>query len=131
MNRHFTKGAFHVPALTDHSAHRAGRFDGWPQFWQEQTNDVRRAAVERNAPYYDGVNFAQRIRVPVTVTCGTADSACHPHCVWTAYNQIPARGKRIMTGFAMPHGVWDQFYLRTAEWLKDDGAAASAPEAAR
>ena len=131
LNRHFTKGVFHVPALTDHSAHRAGRFDGWPQFWQEQTNDVRRAAVERNAPYYDGVNFAQRIRVPVTVTCGTADSACHPHCVWTAYNQIPAKGKRIMTGFAMPHGVWDQFYLRTAEWLKDDGAAASAPEAAR
>lgn len=129
LNRHFTKGVFHVPALTDHSAHRAGRFDGWPQFWKEQTNDVRRAAVERNAPYYDGVNFAQRIRVPVTVTCGTADSACHPHCVWTAYNQIPAKDKRIKTGFAMPHGEWGQFYLRTAEWLKDDGAAASAPEA--
>lgn len=128
LNRHFTKGAFHVPALTDHSSHRAGRFDGWPQFLDEQTTAAGRVTVERNAPYYDGVNFAQRIRVPVTVTCGTADSACHPHCVWTAYNQIPVKDKKIMTGFAMPHGEWGYFYSRTAAWLKDDGTVASAPE---
>ena len=78
-----------------------------------------------------GENTQLMVFVTETSGVGTADPACHPHCVWTAYNQIPAKGKRIMTGFAMPHGVWDQFYLRTAEWLKDDGAAASAPEAAR
>ena len=119
LNGHFTKVVCHVPALTDHSAYENGRLSGWPNFVSKQTTPERRAAAARNAAYFDGVNFARNIRIPIYVTCGTSDAACHPHCVWTAYNVIPSADKHILTGFGMPHGEWGEFYAKTANWLKE------------
>ena len=48
LNRHFTKGALFVPAITDTMGCLAGRRSGWPRIVEVQKTEDKKAA-ERNA----------------------------------------------------------------------------------
>ncbi|CAM3431860.1 MULTISPECIES: acetylxylan esterase [Saccharibacillus] len=45
-------------------------------------------AVLRTLSYFDNVNLAHRIRIPVMVSCGLKDLCCMPETVYAAYNRI-------------------------------------------
>ena len=47
-------------------------------------------------PYFDAVNFARKITVPVLLTMGFLDTTCPPSGVYSAYNVI-ASPKQIVT----------------------------------
>jgi cephalosporin-C deacetylase-like acetyl esterase len=120
LNRNFTHGALHVPALTGHAAWMDGHSDGWPRFRANliQACPEKIATVENNAGYYDGVNFAMRIKIPLRVTVGFADVTCPPHAVYSAFNVVPAKDKEIFHGFGMSHSVDGKFEQKINEWAK-------------
>jgi len=117
LNHHFTRAAFFVPAITDTMGYRKGRQSGWPRIIESQKPE-NRAAAERNAPYFDGANFASRIRCPVRVAVGFADTTCAPCAVYSAYNAVTVADKGIVHGFGMGHGCFAQFYEELGKWLR-------------
>ena len=117
LNRAFTRAAFYVPAITDTMGYLKGRQSGWPQPVESHL-EADRAAVEKNAPYFDGANFAARITCPVRVAVGFADTTCAPCAVYSAYNAIPVADKAIVHGFGMTHSCFGRFYAELGTWLR-------------
>ena len=83
-------------------------------------------AAETFAPYFDGANFAARIRCPVRVAVGFADTTCAPGAVYAAYNAIPVKDKGIVHGIGMGHGCFGTFYQALGAWVRNDGRARAA-----
>lgn len=80
-------GAVHA-ALCDHEASLHGRACGWPHyFYKEKDTDP---ALVNAARYYDGVNFARRIRVPGFFSFGYNDNVVPPTTAWATYNSVAA-----------------------------------------
>ena len=119
LNRAFTRAAFFVPAITDTMGYLKGRQSGWPSIIESQPED-KRAAAELNAPYFDGANFASRIRCPVRVAVGFSDTTCAPCAVYAAYNEIAVADKSILHGFGMTHSCFGKFYEELGRWLMDE-----------
>jgi cephalosporin-C deacetylase-like acetyl esterase len=87
-----------VPAMCDHHAYLAGRGPGWPRLVDPELQDT----VE-TAGYYDVVNFARRIKVPVRIIAGFDDATSPPGSVYAAYNVIPSVDKKITGEAGMGH----------------------------
>lgn len=118
LNGHFTRSCIFVPAITDLLGFRQDdRQSGWPRIVEAQKPE-NKAAAEKWAPYFDGVNFARRITCPVRLVAGFADTVCTPCGVYAAYNLIPAKDKKIIHGIGMGHGVHPQFYRELGEWQR-------------
>ena len=117
LNRTFTRATFFVPAITDTMGYLKGRQSGWPQPVESHRDDDR-VAVERNAPYFDGANFASRIACPVRVAVGFSDTTCAPCAVYAAYNAIKVADKGIVHGFGMTHSCFGKFYEELGKWLR-------------
>ena len=119
LNRHFTRAVFYVPAITDTMGYLQGRQSGWPRIIESQPNAAAKAAAEKNAPYFDGANFAARIRCPVRVAVGFADTTCAPCAVYAAFNNIPVEDKQIVHGIGMTHSCFSQFYRELGAWERE------------
>lgn len=127
LNHAFTRAAFYVPAITDTMGYLKGRQSGWPQIVEHNSaTPAKRAAAETFAPYFDGANFAARIRCPVRVAVGFADTTCAPGAVYAAYNAIPVKDKGIVHGIGMGHGCFGTFYQALGDWVRNDGRARAA-----
>ena len=118
LNRHFMKAVFFVPAITDTMGYLKGRQSGWPQIVETQRTPEAKAAAERNAPYFDGANFASRITCPIRVAVGFADTTCAPCAVYSAYNAVKVPDKGIVHGFGMGHSCNREFYEELETWLR-------------
>ena len=117
--RAFTRAAFYVPAITDTMGYLAGRQSGWPQIVENNSGTPeRRAAAERWAPYFDGANFASRIKCPVRVAVGFSDTTCPPCAVYSAYNEIKVADKAIGNGIGMTHSCSRRFYESFGKWVE-------------
>ena len=99
--------------------YRKGRESSWPRPVDAQWSKgaERRAAAERNAPYFDGANFAARIECPVRIAVGFSDITCPPCGVYAAFNAIPVKDKIIYDGVGMTHSCRQQFYAELGAWL--------------
>ena len=117
LNHTFTRAAFFVPAMTDTLGYLKGRQSGWPWIIEKQ-QEANKAAALKNAPYFDGANFASRIACPVRIAVGFADMTCAPCAVYAAYNEIRVKDKGIVHGFGMGHGCFSEFYNELGNWLR-------------
>ena len=117
LNHHFTRAAFYVPAITDTMGYLQGRQSGWPRPIENYKSPELKAEAERNAPYFDGANFASRIQCPVRVAVGFADTTCAPCAVYAAYNEIRVADKDIRHGFGMTHSCFNNFYKELGNWV--------------
>ena len=118
LNHTFTRAAFYVPAITDTMGYLKSRQSGWPRIVESNSSTpALRAAAERNAPYFDGANFASRIRCPVRVAVGFSDTTCPPCAVYAAYNAIPVKDKGIVHGIDMTHSCYGKFYQQLGHWV--------------
>ena len=108
LNGHFTKAFVAVCAITGHYGFRQNRQDGWPRLISRQ-DPAKRVVAERNAAYFDGVNFAARIRHPIRFIVGFADTTCAPSAVYAAYNVCPAVDKAIVNAIGSGHN-WNVWY---------------------
>ena len=124
LNRNFTRAVVFVPALTDLLGFRAGgRMSGWPRLVEGQLPE-NRAAAERNAPYFDGVNFARNIGCPIRFIVGGADTVCPPMAGISAYNVAPSKDKAIRIVPGQGHAVSGTYYHEYGKWLEESGDAA-------
>jgi cephalosporin-C deacetylase-like acetyl esterase len=104
LDSRVTAGAANVPALNDHSGRDFGRPSGWPQLVPLDADgklDPKILAVSR---YYDAVNFARRIKVPMVFGVGLIDNTCHATTVFSAYNVVQSP-KNIDIAPLMGHAV--------------------------
>ena len=106
LNSHFSRALLAVPAIVGHYGHKQGRTDGWPRLVAAQPDDAARANAERYAAYFDGVNFAARIRHSVRFVVGFRDQTCPAPCVYSAYNVCPSADKAIINAVESNHGGW-------------------------
>ena len=118
LNRTFTKGVIHVPAITDLLGFQKGRDSGWPKLIENMRPSDKAAAL-KVAPYFDGAHFAPRITCPVRVSVGFIDETCPPAAVYAGYNALRVADKQIGHGIGMPHRVFPEFYERfDQKWLR-------------
>lgn len=122
LNKHITKAYMGVPALADVMGCKAdGRQSGWPRIleFESQTDPARLAKIEKNAPYFDGAYFAERIRIPVRLSVGYADESCAPHAVLAAFNAIPSADKKLFHGIGGLHGSPNAPMDEINRWLAE------------
>lgn len=96
-----------VPAMCDHSGCLGNRRSGWPALYS-RGNDRKNPDYAKCASYYDGAYFARRIRCPIWINTGFADTVCPPTSVFAAYNSIPPETEKHMQtcpdgGHSTPH----------------------------
>ena len=115
LNGAFTRGVVREPALTDVNGCEVGRISGWPRFL-ERTGMAD--AARKNAPYFDGVNFASMITIPVRVSAGLADTTCPPTAVYSAYNALASKDKAIFESPGVGHTTPRQTAKRVDKWLR-------------
>ena len=106
LNTHFTKAFVAVCAITGHYGFRQNRMSGWPRLIDGQP-PAKRAVAERNAAYFDGVNFAARIRTPIRFLVSFADMTCPPADVYAAYNVCPSSDKAMLNAIGSGHSWFD------------------------
>ena len=94
LSEKVTLCASFYPALCDLTGFRHGRAGGWPKFFTTFYRDGRVSVNEEQAvetlAYYDVVNFARTLRVPVFMSWGYSDDTCSPTSVWAAWNAVGA-----------------------------------------
>ena len=110
LNRHFTKTFVSVCGFVGHYGYRQGRMNGAPNLIARQRKE-KMAAAERNAAYFDGINFAARINTPIRFLVGFADQTCPPVDVYAAYNVCPSEDKAIVNAIGSGHS-WSGWYSR-------------------
>ena len=122
LNKRFSRACFSVPAMTGHFGRRQNRDDGWPSLLRNQRPETLPDA-ERNAAYYDGVNFAAGIRHPVRFIVGFSDTTCPPPDVYSAFNACPSSDKAIMNAVGAGHCGWGEWIRKSREkptWFDPD-----------
>lgn len=83
--------AVQMPAMCDFAGFTLGRRSGWPypgDAWVKLHPGDEAAAVERFG-YFDGVNWAKRIKSPILFTIGMMDDCCPVSGTIAAYNSVP------------------------------------------
>ena len=113
LNKHFTKTFVAVCGFVGHYSYKQGRLDGASNIIGRQRKE-KRAAAERNAAYFDGINFVARIKTPMRFLVGFADETCPPASVYAAYNACPAQDKAIVHAIGSPHS-WNKWYARNRD----------------
>ena len=111
LNKNVTCTVANVPALCDHSGWKLDRMPGWPKLhtvWQGKADDPAR--------YFDGANFALRIKTPVLMAVGFADLTCSPSSVYAAYNNLQG-SKSIYHMLRAGHRVAPEFSVQARKFL--------------
>ena len=123
INGGFRKALIAVPALTAHLCQQIdGRKAGWPRLVEAQFPENIEAA-KRNAPYFDGVNFASLITCPGAFSVGYVDVVAPPHAGYAAFNACPSREKAMFGSIGFGHATSPVDSARMRNWF---GNAASA-----
>jgi len=77
------------PALADITGYLFGRAGGWPHLLAKRNIAYNNTPAKLNTiPYYDVVNFAKMLTVPIKMTWGYNDEVCPPTTSYAVYNSI-------------------------------------------
>ena len=83
------------PALSDMAGYMAGRAGGYPHFFRTPGMDTPEKLS--TMAYYDVVNFARQLTVPVYMTWGYNDNTCPPTTSYAVYNVISSPKDALIT----------------------------------
>lgn len=103
------------PAMCDHTGMVAGRIAGWPKLVPNGEDGKPDPAVLEASRYFDTVNFASRIKAPVKLYIGFADTITPPTGQFAAFNQIQAP-KELFAKPEYGHGHDDPKFW---SWIAD------------
>lgn len=106
------------PALSDMAGYKAGRADGYPHFFTK-LNGYRTDTPEKlqTMAYYDVVNFARQINIPVYLTWGYNDDTCPPTTSYIVYNTLTCPKKALITPIN-EHWVSETTEHTQLDWIK-------------
>lgn len=120
LDSRVTAAAANVPALCDHSGRNFGRPSGWPQLVPVDSNGRLDPDVLEVSRYYDAVNFAPYIDVPVIFGVGLIDNTCHSTTVFSAYNEVRS-SKEIDIAPLMGHAFSPSFITKRDSFIMQHG----------
>jgi cephalosporin-C deacetylase-like acetyl esterase len=118
-----------VPAGCDNTGALAGRKPGWP-YWLQAATDANRAQLQETSRYFDGVNFAERIKCPCLFGVGLIDTTACPSGVFAAFNQISGPKEIVVMPNANHRGTGNSqapFRPRQKAWLEALKTGATVP----
>ncbi|MEI8309834.1 MAG: acetylxylan esterase [Verrucomicrobiota bacterium] len=98
-----------VPGLTDHTGMVAGRIAGWPKAIPKDADGKPDPKALEAMRYYDGVNFAARIKIPVHMEVGFIDVICPATCSYVAYNNLTCK-KEMVNHVDRGHDIGPQIW---------------------
>lgn len=105
------------PALSDLGAYTHGRAGGWPHLFRDASgaSEITRKKLE-TARYYDVVNFARAVKVPVFYYLGYNDMVCPPTTTYAVYNTINAPKELVVMPEA-EHYAYLEHWTQALEWI--------------
>ena len=95
LDKRVTACAANHPALADMARFKLGEADGYPHFSRMPGMDTPDKL--RTMAYYDVVNFARQIEVPVRMTWGYNDDTCPPTTSYAVYNALQCPKEALIT----------------------------------
>ena len=95
------------PAYADTTGYLHDRAGGWPHLLAQEKH--RTDAKLLTASTYDVVNFARRLRAPISMAFGYNDETCPPTSMQAVYNLITVE-KSLHLELPMGHRSSDPFY---------------------
>ena len=106
------------PALSDMAGYKAGRADGYPHFFTK-LNEYHTDTQEKlqTMAYYDVVNFARQINIPVYLTWGYNDNTCPPTTSYIVYNTLTCPTEALITPIN-EHWVSETTEHTQLDWIK-------------
>jgi cephalosporin-C deacetylase-like acetyl esterase len=109
--------AVFYPALADLTGYLNGRGGGWPHLFR----NGKMATNERieTTYYYDVVNFARKLSVPVFYSYGFNDMTCCPTSTTAAYNVIPDVEKYCWIVPEIEHWTYPEQNAARSNWLME------------
>ena len=96
LDKRVTACVANHPALSDMAGYKAGRAGGYPHLFKN-TVDMDTPAKMKTLVYYDVVNFAKQITVPVYMTWGFNDNTCPPTTSYIVYNVLNCPKEALIT----------------------------------
>lgn len=96
LDKRVTACVANHPALSDMAGYKAGRAGGYPHLFTRMEGMDTPDKLKTLA-YYDVVNFARQITVPVYMTWGFNDNACPPTTSYIVYNLLPGPKEALIT----------------------------------
>lgn len=96
LDKRVTACVANHPALSDMAGYKAGRAGGYPHLFNK-TVDMDTPAKMKTLEYYDVVNFAKQITVPVYMTWGFNDNTCPPTTSYIIYNVLNCPKEALIT----------------------------------
>lgn len=112
--------AARFPGYCDVTGYLHGRAGGWPHMFKPAAdgapNPHATPAKIAVSAYYDTVNFARRLKVPVHLAWGYNDTVCPPTSYYAAHNVITAP-KTLVLAVETGHGTLPGQNERVNDWL--------------
>lgn len=96
LDERITVCAANHPALSDMAGYKAGRAGGYPHLFSK-FEGMDRPEKLKTLEYYDVVNFARQIKVPVWMTWGFNDDVCPPTTSFIVYNLLDTEKEALIT----------------------------------
>ncbi|NRA38896.1 MAG: acetylxylan esterase, partial [Planctomycetes bacterium] len=96
LDKRVTAMAAGVPAGCDLTGFAIDRVTGWPRpdlLFLDGDSTVE--DVLGSAPYFDNVNFARNITIPMIMSIGFVDITCKPTTVYAAYNAFQGPKEKL------------------------------------
>ena len=118
LNRKVTAVLALVPAGCDNTGSLAGRKSGWP-YWVANGLDHDKQKLLDTSRYFDGVNFAARMKCPALVGLGLIDTTATPSGIFAAINQMQGLKEVVVMPDSDHHGennTQAPFIQRDAAW---------------
>lgn len=105
------------PALSDMAGYaEKGGTGGYPHFGRKYKGVSLTPEVIQTLSYYDVVNFARLVTVPVFMTWGYNDNVCPPTTSYAVYNVITSRKEALITP-VNEHWVSTETRYAQLEWI--------------
>lgn len=105
------------PALSDMTGYLYGRAGGWPHMLKNPEVSIHNTPEKlKTISYYDIVNFARNLKVPVFFSCGYNDRVCPPTSTFSVYNSITSP-KELMVVPETAHWAYPDQRVRAFDFI--------------
>lgn len=106
------------PALSDMAGYAGkGITGGYPHFGRKFQGVSLTPEIIKTLSYYDVVNFARRITIPVFMTWGFNDNVCPPTTSYAVYNVLTSPKEALITP-VNEHWVSTETRYAQLDWIK-------------
>ena len=103
------------PALCDLAGYYRGGTGGWPHIFRDP-NETNLETKIKVSEYYDVVNFARKLKVPILFCTGYNDATCPPTSTLGTYNEITAP-KELRLTLDAAHWTYPETNDYELKWL--------------